>query len=96
VICPSGRFVESAQQFGLVRLARLYFFRLMPIDALGYQPVEGISIKLFHVRLMFVVELRGDLMFWVRPVIMLIGGAAVWRIGSVLNARAVSERYAQS
>jgi hypothetical protein len=45
---------------------------------------------------MFVVELRGDLMFWVRPVIMLIGGAAVWRIGSVLNARAVSERYAQS
>jgi putative Mn2+ efflux pump MntP len=47
-------------------------------------------------RLMFVVELRGDLMFWVQPVLMLIGGAAVWRIGSVLRTQAVSEQYAQS
>jgi putative Mn2+ efflux pump MntP len=56
----------------------------------------GIHILYDSIRLMFVVELRGDLMFWVQPVIMLIGGAAVWRIGSVLNAQAVSERYAQS
>lgn len=61
----------------------------------------GIHMLYGTIRPMFVAaaelrELRGDLMFWVQPVLMLIGGAAVWRIGSVLNARAVSERYAQS
>jgi len=45
---------------------------------------------------MFAVGLRGDTTFWLLPVILLIGGAAVWRMGSVLNAPAVSMRYAQS
>lgn len=45
---------------------------------------------------MFAVGLRGDLMFWMQPVLMLIGAAAVWRIGSVLHAQAISARYAQS
>jgi hypothetical protein len=55
----------------------------------------GIHMLYDTIRLMFVAELRGDLMFWLQPVLMLIGPAAVWRIGSVLNAQAVSERYAQ-
>jgi hypothetical protein len=41
---------------------------------------------------MFAVGLRGDLMFWLQPILMLIGGAAVWRIGSALRAQAVSAR----
>jgi hypothetical protein len=61
----------------------------------------GVHMLYDTIRLMFVAaELRvfvaADLMFLVQPVLMLIGGAAVWRIGSVLNAQAVSERYAQS
>jgi hypothetical protein len=56
----------------------------------------GLYILYGIVRPMFIVELRGDTMFWLQPVLMLIGGAAVWRIGSILNAQAVSERYEQS
>ena len=63
----------------------------------------GIHMLYDTIRLLFVaaevrvfVAARGDLVFWVQPALMLIGGAAVWRIGSVLNAQAVSERYAQS
>ena len=40
---------------------------------------------------------RGDgPLFWMEPVIMLVGGAAVWRMGSVLRAQAPSERSGQS
>lgn len=57
----------------------------------------GVHILYDITRQMFAVELRsGDLMFWLQPVFILIGAAAVWRIGSVLNAQAVSERYARS
>jgi hypothetical protein len=61
----------------------------------------GIYMLYDTIRLLFVAaELRvfvaADPMFLVQPVLMLIGAAAVWRIGSVLNAQAVSERYAQS
>jgi hypothetical protein len=50
---------------------------------------------------MFLVEMipgyRGDgPLFWMEPVVMLVGGAAVWRMGSVLRAQAHSERSAQS
>ncbi|MFO1108881.1 MAG: hypothetical protein U1E61_06855 [Bradyrhizobium sp.] len=45
---------------------------------------------------MFVVGLRGDMMFWLQPVMMLIGSAAVWRIGSLLNREAAAQRYAQA
>jgi hypothetical protein len=48
------------------------------------------------IRQMFVVEWPGDLMFWLRPILMLVGGAAVWRMGSVLRAQARRESYAQS
>ena len=37
-----------------------------------------------------------ETMFWLQPVVMLIGGAAVWRMGSVLRAQALSGRSAQS
>jgi hypothetical protein len=51
---------------------------------------------LYHtVQSILIVELRGDTVFWLQPVLMLVGGAALWRIGSVLNAQAVSERYAR-
>jgi hypothetical protein len=34
--------------------------------------------------------------FWLEPVVMLVGGAAVWRMGSVLCAQALPERSVQS
>jgi hypothetical protein len=37
-----------------------------------------------------------ETMFWLQPVVMLVGGAAVWRMGSVLRAQALSGRSAQS
>jgi hypothetical protein len=48
---------------------------------------------------MFLVSIlgRGDgLMFWLQPVLMLVGGTAVWRMGSVLRAQAIPERPMQS
>jgi len=39
---------------------------------------------------------RGDTMFWLKPVLFLVGGAAVWRIGSLLHVQSASQRYAQS
>ena len=41
-------------------------------------------------------RLRGDTMFWVQPILMLIGGAAIWRMGSssILHAQAALERNA--
>jgi hypothetical protein len=39
----------------------------------------------------------GDgLMFWLQPVVMLVGGAAVWRMGSVLRAQGLPDQAAQS
>jgi len=40
--------------------------------------------------------LRGDTMFWLQPVLFLVGGAAVWRIGALLHMQSASQRYAQS
>jgi hypothetical protein len=37
-----------------------------------------------------------DVTFWLQPVVMLVGGAAVWRMGSVVRAQAFSEQSAQS
>jgi hypothetical protein len=49
---------------------------------------------------MFLVKIPGyggdGPLFWMEPVVMLVGGAAVWRMGSVLRAQAHSERSAQS
>jgi len=48
---------------------------------------------------MFLVNIpgRGDgLMFWLQPVVMLVGGTAVWRMGSVLRSQALPERSVQS
>jgi hypothetical protein len=49
-------------------------------------------ISAFHLyqilRPYFVTEVLrqpSDLLFWLQPIVMLVGGAAVWRIGSVLN-----------
>jgi hypothetical protein len=40
---------------------------------------------------------RGDgLMFWLQPVVVLIGGAAVWRVGSILRTQTFLERSTQS
>lgn len=44
---------------------------------------------------MFLVYIPGrgeGLMFWLQPVIMLFGGAAVWRMGSALRSQAIPER----
>lgn len=43
---------------------------------------------------MIAVEFPGALMFWVQPVLMLVGAAAVWRMGSVLREQARRESYA--
>src|SRR5262249_30990362 len=45
---------------------------------------------------MFEVGLYGGMMFWLQPVLFLVGAAAVWRIGSLLHAQAASQRYALS
>ena len=37
-----------------------------------------------------------ETMFWLQPVVMLVGGAAVWRMGSVLRAQALSGQSALS
>lgn len=44
---------------------------------------------------MFAVTFLGALMFWVHPVLMLVGAAAVWRMGSVLHEQARQESYAR-
>ena len=44
----------------------------------------------------FATGLRGDTMFWLKPVLFLVGSAAVWRIGSLLHVQSASQRYAQS
>ena len=47
--------------------------------------------------LLFPGELLGGgdgLLFWLQPVIMLVGGAALWRMGSLLRAQALAERAA--
>jgi hypothetical protein len=39
---------------------------------------------------------RGDgPLFWLEPVVMLVGGAPVWRMGSLLRARARGPTYAE-
>ena len=49
------------------------------------------------IRAMFLVEFPSeDVMFWLQPVVMLVGGAAVWRMGSVLRAQALSGQSALS
>lgn len=48
------------------------------------------------IRQMFVVELPVDLTFWLRPIVMLVGGAAVWRMATVLRAQSRREICAQS
>jgi hypothetical protein len=56
----------------------------------------GVYMSYEIIRPMFAAGLRGDSMFWLLPVILLIGAAAVWRIGSILHADAIPLRYAQS
>jgi hypothetical protein len=60
--------------------------------------ISLIGVYMFYETIipMFAVGLRGDLMFWLQPVLLFIGGAAVWRIGSALHAQAVPARHALS
>lgn len=44
---------------------------------------------------MFTTGLRGDTLFWLLPILLLAGAAAVWRIGSSLHVAAGPARYAQ-
>lgn len=44
---------------------------------------------------MLAVEFAGTLMFWMQPVLMLVGAAAVWRMGTVLREQARQESYAR-
>ncbi|UPJ52185.1 hypothetical protein IVB30_12995 [Bradyrhizobium sp. 200] len=66
------------------------------------EPWAGAAISLICAFMIFnlvrstlAVSLPGDTMFWLQPVLMLVGGAAVWRMGSVLSGQAPSVRYAQ-
>jgi hypothetical protein len=67
------------------------------------EPWAGAAISLISaymiydsINQMFVVEFPDALTFWLRPVVMLVGGAAVWRMATVLRTRASRESYAQS
>lgn len=67
------------------------------------EPWTGIAISLIGVYMLYQIiwpMFTGSLgsgvaMFWLQPVMMLIGGAAVWRIGALLHAQPASERYVQ-
>lgn len=67
----------------------------------GVERWTGVTISLIIVYLFYQAEwpyayLGNGPMFWLQPVIMLIGGAAVWRMGSLVRAQALSQRPAQS
>ena len=56
----------------------------------------GVYMSYEIIRSMFAAGLRGDSMFWLLPVILLIGAAAVSRIGSFLHVHTDPLRYAQN
>jgi hypothetical protein len=61
--------------------------------------VVGAYMLYMALRSLFFVDLPGDgegLVFWLQPVLMLIGAAAVWRMGSVLRAQAIRAQPVQS
>jgi hypothetical protein len=73
----------------------------------GIERWTGAAISLISVYMLYKTEApmflvgipgyRGDgPLFWLEPVIMLVGGAAIWRMGSILRAQAHSEPSAQS
>jgi hypothetical protein len=55
----------------------------------------GVYMSYEIIRPMLAAGLRGDSMFWLLPILLLAGAAAVWRIGSTLHAHAGPVRYAQ-
>lgn len=52
----------------------------------------GVFVVYETMRTMFATGFPGDTMFWLWPVFLLIGGAAVWRIGSLLHRQAAMQR----
>ena len=55
-----------------------------------------ISAALFYVTLMSIIGVVPDGgLFWLLPIPMLVGGAALWRMGSVLRSQARVAQYAQ-
>ncbi len=70
------------------------------------EPWAGAAISLISAYLlykavssMFLINIPGQgdgLMFWLQPVVMLVGGTAVWRMGSILRAQALPEHSVQS
>jgi len=61
--------------------------------------ISLISAYLFYQVMWPTYLLEGQVetaLFWLQPVVMLIGGAAVWRMGSVLRAQSHLDRPAQS
>jgi hypothetical protein len=55
-----------------------------------------IAYLFYQATLPYEVLVDDTLMFWTQPVVMLIGAAAVWRMGSVLRAQVRSQRGALS
>ena len=67
------------------------------------EPWAGAAISLISAYMIYslarsvlAVGYPGELMFWLQPILMLVGGAAVWRMGTALHARTRRESYAQS
>lgn len=48
----------------------------------------GLYMLYQAIQMMFAIGFRGDTSFWLQPILMLIGGVAIWRIGSNLRAQA--------
>jgi hypothetical protein len=65
-----------------------------PWTAAAISLVSAYMIYLM-IKPLFVVGLSGGMMFWLLPVLMFVGSAAVWRMGSVLRAQARHAQFAQ-
>jgi hypothetical protein len=103
----NGLYAPSAEAVGvaatLVKYGAFVGAVALIVMRRNIEPWTGAAIVLIllyeAISQLFLINLpsRGDgLAFWLEPVVMLIGGAAIWRIGSLLRAQAIPQRAVQS
>jgi hypothetical protein len=86
-----GAFIGAAVLISLRRNIEVWAAAVISLISV-YFLYEAISAMFFPI-----IPGRGDgLLFWSQPVVVLIGGAAVWRMGSILREQTFLERSVQS
>jgi hypothetical protein len=108
IIAKNALYAKTAQAVGvaaiLVEYGAIIAAAVLITVRHGIERWTGAAISLISayllytaVRSMILVEFPSEgPMFWLQPIVMLVGGAAVWRMGSVLCAQTHSERSEQS